>query len=144
MCKFPQMRTQKIFTEEFKMKKILAVVLALMMVLCFAACGSSKPTAKFVISDAVNDAVLYEFEAEITDGATAGSMMEDYFKKNNVEYTIYDGTMLASVGELEQDSENWSVYWACYYNGEYAQVGLWGYTPAEGDLIEIKYEKSTW
>ncbi|MBR2042467.1 MAG: DUF4430 domain-containing protein [Oscillospiraceae bacterium] len=125
------------------MKKILAVILALVMVLSFAACGA-KPTAKFVISDAVNDAVLYEFEAEIEEGKTAGAMIEEYLTANEVDYTIYDGDMIGSIGELEQDAENWSVYWACYYNSEYATVGLWGYVPAEGDLIEVKFEESTW
>ena len=125
------------------MKKILAVILALVMMLSLAACGA-KPTAKFVISDAVNDAVLYEFEAEIAEGKTAGAMIEEYLTANEVDYTIYDGDMIGSIGELEQDAENWSIYWACYYNGEYATVGLWGYVPAEGDLIEVKFEESTW
>lgn len=125
------------------MKKIIAVILALVMMLCFAACGA-KPTAKFVISDATGDAVLYEFEAELAEGKTAGVMIEEYLTENGVDYTIYDGDMIGSIGELEQDAENWSVYWACYYNGEYATVGLWGYVPAEGDLIEVKFEESTW
>ena len=125
------------------MKKIIAIVLALVMVLAFAACGKAE-TAKFVITDAVNDAVLYEFEAELTEGATAGSLIEEYLTENGIDYTIYDGDMIGSIGELEQDAENWSVYWACYYNGEYATVGLWGYTPAAGDLIEVKFEESTW
>lgn len=125
------------------MKKIVSLVLVLIMVLSFAACGA-KPTAKFVISDAVNDAVLYEFEAELAEGKTAGEMIEEYLTENGVEYTVYDGDMIGSIGELEQDAENWTVYWACYYNSEYAQVGLWGYEPAEGDLIEVKFEESTW
>ncbi|MBQ6878023.1 MAG: DUF4430 domain-containing protein [Oscillospiraceae bacterium] len=125
------------------MKKIVSLVLVLIMVLSFAACGA-KPTAKFVISDAVNDAVLYEFEAEIVKDKTAGEMIEEYLTENGVEYTVYDGDMIGSIGELEQDAENWTVYWACYYNSEYAQVGLWGYEPAEGDLIEVKFEESTW
>ena len=125
------------------MKKILAAILVLMMVLSFAACGA-KPTAKFVITDATSDTVLYEFEAELEEGKTAGTIIEEYLTENGVDYTIYDGDMLASIGELEQDAENWSVYWACYYNGEYATVGLWGYEPVEGDLIEVKFEKSNW
>ena len=124
------------------MKKIIALVLVLIMMLSFASCA--KPTAKFVISDAVNDAVLYEFEAELSEGATAGSLIEEYLTENGVDYTVYDGDMIGSIGELEQDAENWTVYWACYYNGEYATVGLWSYVPAEGDVIEVKYEKSTW
>lgn len=125
------------------MKKIIALVLVLMMVLSFAACGA-KPTAKFVISDAVNGETLYEFEAEVDGKTTAAAILEDYFNENGIDYTVYDGDVLASIGELEQDAENWTVYWACYYNGEYATVGLWGYIPAEGDLIEIKFEESTW
>ena len=125
------------------MKKIISLVLVLIMVLSFAACGA-KPTAKFVISDGVNDAVLYEFEAEIAENKTAAAMLEEYLTENGIDYTVYDGDMIGSIGELEQDAENWSVYWACYYNGEYATVGLWSYVPAEGDLIEIKFEKATW
>ena len=125
------------------MKKIIAIVLVLMMVLGLAACGA-KPTAKFVISDAVNGATLYEFDGELDGEKTAGEIVEEYLTENGVEYTIYDGDVLASIDGLVQDEVNWSVYWACYYNGEYATVGLWGYVPAEGDLIEIKYEESNW
>ena len=125
------------------MKKIIALVLVLMMMLSLAACGA-KPTAKFVVSDGVNDAVLYEFEAEIEEGKTAGAMLEEYLTENGIDYTVYDGDMIASIGDLVQDEVNWSVYWACYYNSEYATVGLWSYVPAEGDLIEIKFEESTW
>ena len=125
------------------MKKIISLVLVLMMVLSLSACGA-KPTAKFIVSDEVNGAVLYEFEAELEEGKTAAAMLEEYFTENNVDYTVYDGDMIGSIGDLAQDEINWSVYWACYYNGEYATVGLWSYVPAEGDLIELKYEKSTW
>ena len=124
------------------MKKIIALVLVLIMMLSFASCA--KPTAKFVISDGINDVVLYEFEAEVDGKTTAAAMLEEYLTENGIDYTVYDGDMIGSIGELEQDAENWTVYWACYYNGEYATVGLWGYVPAEGDVIELKFEKSTW
>ena len=125
------------------MKKIIALVLVLMMVLSFAACGA-KPTAKFVISDGVNGETLYEFDAEIEEGKTAGAIIEEYLTENGIGYTIYDGDMISEINGLVQDDVAWTVYWACYYNGEYATVGLWGYVPAEGDVIEVKYEKSTW
>ena len=125
------------------MKKIISLVLVLIMVLSFAACGA-KPTAKFVIADGVNGETLYEFDADLSEGKTAGEIIEEYLTENGVEYVIYDGDMIAKIGDLEQDDVAWTVYWACYYNGEYATVGLWGYVPAEGDLIEIKYEESTW
>ena len=125
------------------MKKIIALVLVLMMVLSFAACGA-KPTAKFVISDGVNGETLYEFNAEIEEGKTAGAIIEEYLTENGVEYVIYDGDMIAEIDGLVQDDVAWTVYWACYYNGEYATVGLWGYVPTEGDVIEVKFEESTW
>ena len=125
------------------MKKIIALVLVLMMVLSFAACGA-KPTAKFVISDGVNGETLYEFDAEIEEGKTAGAIIEEYLTENGVDYTIYDGDMISEINGLVQDDVAWTVYWACYYNGEYATVGLWGYVPAEGDVIEVKFEESTW
>ncbi len=125
------------------MKKIISLVLVLIMVLSLAACGA-KPTAKIIISDGVNDAVLYEFEAEVGEKVTAGAMIEEYLTENGVDYTVYDGDMIGSIGDLVQDEVNWSVYWACYYNGEYATVGLWGYVPAEGDIIEVRFEESTW
>ena len=125
------------------MKKIISLVLVLIMVLSFAACGA-KPTAKFVISDGVNGETLYEFDADLSEGKTAGEIIEEYLTENGVEYVIYDGDMIAKIGDLEQDDVAWTVYWACYYNGEYATVGLWGYVPAEGDVIEVKFEESTW
>ena len=125
------------------MKKIIALVLVLKMVLSFAACGA-KPTAKFVISDGVNGETLYEFDAEIEEGKTAGAIIEEYLTENGVDYTIYDGDMISEINGLVQDDVAWTVYWACYYNGEYATVGLWGYVPAEGDVIEVKFEESTW
>ena len=125
------------------MKKIISLVLVLIMVLSFAACGA-KPTAKFVISDGVNGETLYEFDADLSEGKTAGEIIEEYLTENGVEYVVYDGDMIGSIGDLVQDDVAWTVYWACYYNGEYATVGLWGYVPAEGDVIEVKFEESTW
>ena len=125
------------------MKKIIAFVLVLMMVLSLSACGA-KPTAKFIIADGVNGETLYEFDAELDGEKTAGEIVEKYLIDNGADYVIYDGDMISEINGLVQDDVAWTVYWACYYNGEYATVGLWGYVPAEGDVIEIKYEESTW
>ena len=121
------------------MKKIIALVLVLIMMLSFASCA--KPTAKFVISDGINDSVLYEFEAEVDGKTTAAAMLEEYLTENKIPYTVYDGDVIASIGDLEHDEETWSVYWAFYHNGDYATVGLWSYIPAECDVIELRYEE---
>lgn len=123
------------------MKRLVSVLLVLVMVLSFAAC-SKAPTAEFKIID-TDGTVLYEFEAEVTEGATAGALLEDYLKANSIDYTVVDGTMLNNIGERENDTEAWSIYWAFYLNGEYATLGLWDQTVAEGDLVELKFEKST-
>ena len=122
------------------MKKIVSILLVLVMVLSFAAC-SKAPVAEFKILD-TDGTLLYEFEAEITEGATAGSLLEDYLKANNIDYTIVDGTMLNNIGDRANDTETWSVYWAVYLNGEYGQIGLWEQTLEDGDLVELKYEES--
>lgn len=121
------------------MKKVVSILLVIVMVLSFAAC-SKAPTAQFKILDTEGN-VLYEFDAEITDGATAGSLLEDYLKANSIDYTV-DGTMLNSIGDLANDTETWSVYWAVYLNGEYGQLGLWEQTLEDGDLLELRFEES--
>jgi len=124
-----------------KMKKIVSLLLVFVMVLSFAAC-SKAPTAEFKILN-TDGSTLYEFSAEITEGSTAGTLLEDYLKKNNIDYSISDGTMLNNIGDLANDTETWSVYWAVYINGEYGQLGLWEQTLEDGDLVELKYEEST-
>lgn len=121
------------------MKKVVSILLVIVMVFSFAAC-SKAPTAQFKILDTEGN-VLYEFDAEITDGATAGSLLEDYLKANSIDYTV-DGTMLNSIGDLANDTETWSVYWAVYLNGEYGQLGLWEQTLEDGDLLELRFEES--
>ncbi len=122
------------------MKKLVSILLVFVMVLSFTAC-SKVSTAEFKILN-TDGSILYEFKSEITEGATAGSLLEDYLVANGIDYQIIDGTMLNSIGDLKNDTENWSVYWAVYVNGEYGQLGLWEQTLEDGDLVELKYEES--
>lgn len=122
------------------MKKIIAFVLSFILVLSLASCAAKKPTADFKIFDLEGN-VLYSFSEEITDGCSAGTLLEKYFKENSIPYTIYDNDMLESVNDLVMDTENWSIYWAVYVNGEYGTVSLWQQELKDGDLIEIKFEE---
>ncbi|MBE6881626.1 MAG: DUF4430 domain-containing protein [Ruminococcaceae bacterium] len=122
------------------MKKILALVLALMMVFAFAACGKAE-TVKFAVSDLEGN-VAYEFEVELEENATAGVLLEKGLAANGIDYEQVDTTMIQRIGDLEQDSVNWTVWWSVYVNGEYGQVGLWEQPVAAGDLIEIKLENT--
>ncbi|MBQ3501676.1 MAG: DUF4430 domain-containing protein [Oscillospiraceae bacterium] len=122
------------------MKKILAIVLALVMMLSFAACSSAE-TVKFAVSDLEGN-VVYEFEVELTENATAGVLLEEGLKANGIDYEQIDSTMIQRIGELEQDSVNWTVWWSVFVNGEYGQVGLWEQPVAANDFIEIKLENT--
>ncbi|MBQ2899269.1 MAG: DUF4430 domain-containing protein [Oscillospiraceae bacterium] len=122
------------------MKKILAIVLALVMMLSFAACSSAE-TVKFAVSDLEGN-VVYEFEVELTENATAGVLLEEGLKANGIDYEQIDSTMIQRIGELEQDNVNWTVWWSVYVNGEYGQVGLWEQPVAANDFIEIKLENT--
>ena len=130
----------KIPKEEIKMKKIIAMALALIMMLSFAACSSAE-TVKFAVSDLEGN-VVYEFEVELAENATAGTLLEEGLTANGIDYEQVDTTMIQRIGDLEQDSVNWTVWWSVYVNGEYGQVGLWEQPVAAGDLIEIKLENT--
>lgn len=121
------------------MKKILAVILVLVMMLSLAACSAGS--VKFAVSDLEGN-VVHEFEVELTENATAGTLLEEGLKANGIDYEQIDSTMIQRIGELEQDSVNWTVWWSVYVNGEYGQVGLWEQPVADGDLIEIKLENT--
>ena len=121
------------------MKKILAVILALVMMLSLAACSAGS--VKFAVSDLEGN-VVHEFEVELTENATAGTLLEEGLKANGIDYEQIDSTMIQRIGDLEQDSVNWTVWWSVYVNGEYGQVGLWEQPVADGDLIEIKLENT--
>lgn len=121
------------------MKKILAFVLALVMVLSFAACGKTE-TVKYAVSNLEGE-VVYEFEVELTEDATAGDLLEKGLVDNEIDYQRVE-TMIQSIGDYEQDSTNWTCWWSVYVNGEYGQLGLWEQPVVGGDLIEIKLENS--
>ena len=121
------------------MKKILAVILALVMMLSLAACSAGS--VKFEVSDLEGN-VVHELEVELTENATAGTLLEEGLKANGIDYEQIDSTMIQRIGDLEQDSVNWTVWWSVYVNGEYGQVGLWEQPVADGDLIEIKLENT--
>ncbi len=122
------------------MKKILAVILTLVMVMSFAACSAEAETVKFAVSDLEGN-VVYEFEVEVAEGDFAGDLLAKGLEAEGVDHEIIDETMVQRIGDLEQDSVNWTVYWSVYVNGEYGQLGLWQQPVVAGDVIEIKLEQ---
>ena len=51
------------------MKKVLSLLLALVMVFCFASCGKKAETVEFKVSDLEGN-VVYDFSVDYKDGAT--------------------------------------------------------------------------
>lgn len=121
------------------MKKVLSLLLALVMVFCFASCGKKAETVEFKVSDLEGN-VVYDFSVDYKDGATAGELLEEGLKANNISYEKYEETMIDVIGDLAQDHTAWSQYWSFYLNGEYAQLGLWEQPVAANDLVELKME----
>lgn len=121
------------------MKKVLSLLLALVMVFCFASCGKKAETVEFKVSDLEGN-VVYDFSVDYKDGATAGELLEEGLKANNISYEKYEDTMIDVIGDLAQDHTAWSQYWSFYLNGNYAEKGLWEQTVAANDLVELKME----
>lgn len=121
------------------MKKVLSLLLALVMVFCFASCGKKAETVEFKVSD-LGGNVVYDFSVDYKDGATAGELLEEGLKANNISYEKYEDTMIDVIGDLAQDHTAWSQYWSFYLNGNYAEKGLWEQPVAAGDLVELKME----
>ena len=121
------------------MKKVLSLLLALVMVFCFASCGKKAETVEFKVSDLEGN-VVYDFSVDYKDGATAGELLEEGLKANNISYEKYEDTMIDVIGDLAQNHTAWSQYWSFYLNGNYAEKGLWEQPVAAGDLVELKME----
>lgn len=121
------------------MKKVLSLLLALVMVFCFASCGKKAETVEFKVSDLEGN-VVYDFSVDYKDGATTGELLEEGLKANNISYEKYEDTMIDVIGDLAQDHTAWSQYWSFYLNGNYAEKGLWEQPVAAGDLVELKME----
>ena len=142
------------------MKKVLAIILALVMALSLMACGSSP--AQQPSGDANADAET----PVVTDGATLGEGAHSF----TLEITDADGktitatvnsdekTLGAALGKLNViQGENGlyttvngvtydynvdHAYWAFYVNGEYAQVGMDDTEIVDGTVYKLAVEKA--
>ena len=142
------------------MKKVLAIILALVMALSLMACGSSP--AQQPSGDANADAET----PVVTDGATLGEGAHSF----TLEITDADGktitatvnsdekTLGAALGKLNviqgenglyttvngvtYDYNADHAYWAFYVNGEYAQVGMDDTEIVDGTVYKLAVEKA--
>lgn len=117
------------------MKKMLALLLALMMTLSLCACGASAPATDAVVADG---ATLGEGDTSFTleivdlDGNTVTATINTNEKKVGdalQDLGIIDGEIgsyglyIKSVNGIAADYDKDGTYWAFYINGEYAMTG---------------------
>lgn len=120
------------------MKKIVSVIVLVCILLSFASCAAKNKTADFVIEN-TDETVLYEFSTDIADGDTVGSALERYFSENGIPYEEDRRKYLISIDGIEQ-ADDWSFYWAYYYNGDAGMVTLWEQKLSDGDKVLLRYE----
>lgn len=145
------------------MKKFLAIILALVMVLSLAACGT-KPadtdteadgegmdTAVTVTDGAVIGEGAHSFTLEIvdaegakitaavnTDDTVVGDALQDYgiIEGEEGEYGLYIKTVNGITADYDVDGS----YWAFYIDGEYALTGVDMTDIADGAVYTLAVE----
>lgn len=99
------------------MKKFLALVLVLVMMLSLAACGGKSFTV--VVTDLDGKETTFQYKS---DKATVGEALleEGLIAGENSEYGLYVTTVNGMTADWDADQ----TYWAFYINGEYAMTGI--------------------
>lgn len=120
------------------MKKLVSAIILVCVLLTFASCKAKEKTADFVIEN-TDETVLYEFSTSLSDGDTVGSALEKFFTDNGIPYEEDRRKYLISVDGIEQ-ADDWSYYWAYYYNGEAGTVTLWEQKLSDGDKVLLRFE----
>lgn len=143
------------------MKKIFAIILALVMSLSLMACGTSAPQ---------NDAAADGDTPLVTDGATLGEGAHSFTLEiadldgNTVTATINTdeetvggalskldiiqgeesdfGLYIKTVNGITADYDVDQTYWAFYIDGEYAQTGADMTAITDGSVYRLAVEKA--
>lgn len=140
------------------MKKVLAIILALVMALSLMACGSSpaqQPSgdANAEIPVVTDGATLGEgahsFTLEITDadGKTITATVNSDEKTlgaalSKLNVIQGENGLYTTVNGVTYDYNADHAYWAFYVNGEYAQVGMDDTEIVDGAVYKLAVEKA--
>ena len=143
------------------MKKVLAIILALVMALSLMACGSSPAQQPDGDTDAETPVVTdgatlgegaHSFTLEITDadGKTitaaintdeetvgAALLKLNIVQGEDSEYGLYVKTVNGITADYDKDQ----TYWSFYIDGEYAQTGVDMTAVNDGSTYKLAIEK---
>ena len=99
------------------MKKFLALVVVLVMMLSLAACGGKSFTV--VVADLDGNETTFQYKS---DKATVGEALleEGLSAGEDSEYGLYITTVNGITADWDADQ----TYWAFYIDGEYAMTGI--------------------
>lgn len=109
------------------MKKLTALLLALIMVLSLAACGTQKTpetqanavSFQVVVTDLDGNETTFDYTSS---ASTVGEVLvaEGLVEGHESQYGLY----IDCVNGIAADWDNDQTYWAFYVNGEYAVTGI--------------------
>ena len=120
---------KQLVRRNIKMKKTLALILALVMSLALVACGGNTDSGKdatatgkafaVVVTDLEGNETKFEYKS---DASTVGEVLlaEGLIAGSESEYGLYINTVNGITADWDKDQ----TYWAFYINGEYAMTGV--------------------
>ena len=124
------------------MKKLLALILAILTLVCLTACGAEKaegPQVTFTVTVVDGDGNAEDFEITTTKTTVGAALLEaGLIEGEESEYGLY----IKSVNGIVADYETTGTYWSFYINGEYAMTGVDQTDITEGTSYMLKVEKA--
>ena len=118
------------------MKRMIAMLLALVTVFALAACGSKKEATsaepvsfKVLVTDLEGKESTYEYTSS---AASVGEALvaEGLIEAHEASFGLYIDSVIGIAADWDKDQ----TYWAFYINGEYAVTGI-GETEITADAV---------
>jgi len=134
---------------QFKRYAFLLTILILVGGGCATQTTQPETIAEAVIQEVTASLVVddYEFSTDLKIGSTALDLMKKASEETDFVYggQEYEGMgfFVSSINGVEGDTET-NTYWIYYINDESAMVGISQYELLNNDVIEWKYEESTY
>ena len=124
------------------MKKLLAILLALTLLLSFAACGKKEEPAsaaekiQFTVIVTHKDKTEKIFLYEANAGAKLGAVLEE---EGLINSEGADKGMFHTVDGEKADWNTDQSYWAFYVDNEYAMAGIYDTVAENGKNYKLVY-----